>query len=441
MVSGKPRYTRRQPTSLGGVLSRFFQWWGRELAALVPRRLLPRAPASSSYLWAGLTDGAMVFYRLQRGGMREVGRVDLTTLDEGGRKIAMDALLPKLGGKPIGVRVEPDKVLRKRVSLPYAVRENLAQVLAFEMDRQSPYKADQVYFHHRVVKEDMGAGLLEVDLTILPRPFVLESLAYLREWGVPPHVIAVNDELDGRADYANLLPAALRPPVRSPWPWIYAGMAATTLALTAVALLLPLWQKREVVIALQPQVEKVKRQADTVSALKGELEASLARHNFLLDRKLHREPSVAVLEEVSWLLPDDTWVQQFEMKGHELRLQGETASSAKLIGFFESSKLFEEASFAAPLVKVRARGQVTENIERFQLAARIRDVSLDEALHRQQLYREAREKSRHAPRKTGGSEARAAKAGAVPGASVPAGLGNVPAKREGSVMTAPGKQP
>ena len=70
------------------------------------------------------------------------------------------------------------------------------------------------------------------------------------------------------------------------------------------------------------------------------------------------------------ILPDDTWVQQLDIKGKELQIQGETASSVRLIGLFEQSAIFHDASFRSSLTKGQSSGT-----ERYQLALQLRPMA------------------------------------------------------------------
>jgi general secretion pathway protein L len=78
---------------------------------------------------------------------------------------------------------------------------------------------------------------------------------------------------------------------------------------------------------------------------------------------------VALLDEVTRILPDNTWLQELDIHGVEISMQGNTRSSANLIGLFEQSALLENANFKSPLVKVQG-GE-----ERFQLAAMMKVIN------------------------------------------------------------------
>jgi len=64
-------------------------------------------------------------------------------------------------------------------------------------------------------------------------------------------------------------------------------------------------------------------------------------------------------------------VQTIDLKGKELQIQGETASSVRLIGLFEQSPYFRDASFRSPLTKAQTSGY-----ERYQLSLQVRPLPL-----------------------------------------------------------------
>jgi general secretion pathway protein L len=388
--------SRRKTASLPSESSlvRFFRWWGRELAYFVPAALKERNIPSRRLLWLEPKPGCLEFKRVDERGPREAARVDLTAGDAAAHKISLDKTLAALPDLPIALVVPPTSVLRKRLRLPMVAYENLDQVVRFEVDRQTPYRAEQVFHAYRLVGEDYQTHQLEVDFTALPRHVLGDTLERLRDWGIQPRAIAVSDQLDGGSGYLNLLPEAFAPSQGNGWRWAYAAMALLTVLLVAAIVAMPLLRKREQAIALMPRLEKAAMQARAVSDQRLALKDSLAWHNYLPEKKLVTAPSVAVIEEVSRLLPDNTWLQSFEMRGHELTLQGETGASAKLVGLFERSKILSEANHRSPLVKSQ------NNLDRFNLAVKLRDIPLDEALAARQAA--TKPKSEHAPGRQGG---------------------------------------
>ncbi len=371
-------------------MRQFFRWWGRELAALVPPGLQPKNRPSPRILWLGMEPGVLVFWRQAGQKRNEIGRINLATGDAADHTIAFNALHNKAGTSPVGICLPSAQVLRKEVVLPLAAAENLSQVLGFELGRQTPYTADQAYYDQRLLREDRSANRLHVLLGVAPRTAVDEILSSLKDWSVTPHAVVASDELESTGDCLNLLPPKLRPqPSRARY-WLYAAMAGVTLALFAVLLAIPIWKKREVAIALQPVLAQSQQQADAVDALKREQERLLAEYSFPIEHKLATPAKVALLDEVTRILPDHTWLQQLDIHGMEVSMQGDTNSSSRLIGLFEQSALLENASFKSPLVKVQG------SEERFQLSADIKAIDPAEALIMQRDLRENKQPAKAA---------------------------------------------
>jgi len=247
-----------------------------------------------------------------------------------------------------------------------ATEENLRQVLEFQMEQHTPFPPGKVYFAHIVRSRDFSTGLLTVELVATPREAVDSAIKMVAALGVEARAVFA-DELLSTGTMLNLLPAALgnapSPLRHGVNPWLAALVAV--LALAAVAL--PLVIKREAVVQLLPYVDKGKRAAETVNGIRHDLDVRVEQHNYLLEKRQKSPPVIQMLEEVTHILPDDTWVQVFEVKGKELQLQGETGSSSRLIGLFEQSHVFQDASFRSPLFKGQAAGT-----ERYQLAIQLR---------------------------------------------------------------------
>ena len=71
-----------------------------------------------------------------------------------------------------------------------------------------------------------------------------------------------------------------------------------------------------------------------------------------------------MLNEVTRLLPDDTWVVQFSRRDDQLTLSGFSAKASALIGLLEQSDLLADVRFRSP-VNLDPRLQ----LERFNLSA------------------------------------------------------------------------
>ena len=355
-------------------LSAFWRWWTGELGAMLPERFArgSRVPVLA------IEDGDVALVEPKSAAGPEA-RVALAALDPLQARNAVRVLLERAGetrGRA-RVRLLRDEALVRRVTMPEATEENLSQVIGFEMDRLTPFRAEDVYFDHQVVARDPAAATIMVQLAVARRDVVDARVAQLRELGVSVQGVAVSDDSATGAAAIDLLPTEQRGERESPNErLIKRALAAVVVVLLFVVLLLPAWQKRETVIALHPVLAKAEADAKATDALARELERQVADYNYLLAKK-HTPPALAYLEEFSRLLPDSTWVQQFDLraagKGREVQITGETPSSSRLIELMEQSTLLHNA---AP------RGTVTRGsqpgTERFMIAAEPRPRALPE---------------------------------------------------------------
>ena len=109
-----------------------------------------------------------------------------TPLGEFGFAAAGLADLPRSGGRPAVLRLAEADVLCKTVTLPLAAERQLDQVLAFEMDRETPFSPDEIFWNHRVAQRDRSRGQLAVRLLLVPRVSLDALLAPLAKVGILP---------------------------------------------------------------------------------------------------------------------------------------------------------------------------------------------------------------------------------------------------------------
>jgi Tfp pilus assembly protein PilN len=81
---------------------------------------------------------------------------------------------------------------------------------------------------------------------------------------------------------------------------------------------------------------------------------------------------VSVLEELTRLLPDTTWIWNLKYNGKEMELSGFADSASDLIPLLDRSPLFEKVEFLAPVTKeMHLRGDGNKEKERFKIKAKI----------------------------------------------------------------------
>ena len=340
MNTSKENYTEtlaRLRKQLGS--SRFLRWWLGELFSLVPTSMRSSTARLEDFMLLPLMEV----------------NAQLVPVD-GGDQRNMALTLPD------------DRILRKKLKLPIATEENLRQVLEFQMEQHTPFSPTQVYFGYGINSRDFEHGQMEVEFVVTPRDGVDAAIKALSVLGYSVRVVFAEALLaDGKL--INLLPSMTARAPSKLWNGVNPWLAALLALLVVAAIAVPIIVKRGAVVQMLPWVDKGKKAAEIVDTMRHELEARVEQHNFVLERRQKTPTVIQTLEELTRVLPDDTWVQTLDLKGRELQIHGETASSVRLIGLFEQSSIFRDASFRSPLTKGQAVGT-----ERYQLALQVRPV-------------------------------------------------------------------
>jgi len=359
-------------------LTAFWRWWADQLAPMAPaafaaalarKRLRPvlAFDADEIVLWTPvLREQSMAFAetaRIPRGG-------DAAALQNAGH--AAIARLPRApyggaaGPPAVVVSLPRGEVLRKQFTLPAAVERDLKQTLAYDLDRHTPFKPDELYFDAVVIARDQAKSEIRVDWAAARRTVVDQAVRQAQAFGagvaaVTPEITDAQGPATRRRSRLDLLTAEARPD-HSWWRrWqLWAPLAAIALLLLA-AIVLPLWQKRAYTMALLRVTGEARVQAEASSALRAQLEQQAADYNFALGKKYAYPSALQVLDDVTKLMPDDTWITQYEVKSatkgkepyREMMLKGESANAGQLVSLLEDSHEFLDAAPRSPTMKVQ----------------------------------------------------------------------------------------
>jgi len=357
------------------TLRRFWAWWGGELAALVPPALRPGARFLDDTTFVEIEDKRVRLKRYRDGRLQDLDALDLAALPPAEQPLELRAWLSRCVPTPeaLALILRPGDALARRIELPRAAEENLGQAIAFELNRYTPFQANEVYFDYRVAKQKIGASDLTLQIAVTPKARVDPALSMLRQAGASPAAVVLGDDLHAERMPLNLLPPERRPVRAARISRSNTLLAALAAILFGLALAVPVWQKQQVVAALEPLVDSARRQAEGASRLKAELDTMVQTHDFLLQRKHSYPAATVVIDELTRVLPDGTWLQQLNLRSHpkgwEIQLQGETTISSRLARVIDDSPLFRDAGFKSPLIKGQAPGS-----ERFHLGAELESV-------------------------------------------------------------------
>ncbi len=348
-----------------GLARWFFHWWRTELAALVPRSLTGGGETTRPKLVLAVEGTELVGYRCAGNAASELARRSCEPWDEPEPAFAV---VLRQTRDPVVLRLPAQHVLRRTVALPEAARDNLREVLGFEMDRQTPFSVEDVYYDFAVLETGRPDSQLLVDLVVAPRRTVDKWVRRLQKLGV--RITQVTAENPGERSglcgglNVNLMPSQA-PAKRAgrAYKRVNAVLASVAAVLAVIALALPLFKMHGVQTRLQAAVTTAQSEAEEVSALREALQADVRYAEVVAERKQATPPMIELLADLARTLPDDTWLSAVNVQGGTLNIHGESKTASQLIGLLESSPLLAEPAFVSPVIPNPVTGY-----ERFQIA-------------------------------------------------------------------------
>ncbi len=328
-------------------------WWTAQLRDLVPARwrAAPFGPASA-FVFTLRPEPAtadLLVVLSERRSRREAERLRFTLADAGIAP-AEPVLRQRRRGLPVVVRPPASWLLEREVTLPLAAADELSRVLAYEMDRFTPFQADEVYWSFDVQSRDTSAGVLRLRLSVVPRALLLGLVAPLERAGAAPSLL----EFGGAGGTVRTLRIE-RPPTgrerRRRRAVLLGASVCAVLALAAVAQ--PLIRQSIALGAVDSRIADLQPRIAKVEALRRRLASASTGADAIAREQLRIGNPLRILASLTELLPDDTYLTSFGLHDRTLTLEGQSAAAAKLIGGLSSDPLIQEPAFTAPVTRTQ----------------------------------------------------------------------------------------
>jgi general secretion pathway protein L len=327
-----------------GPVAGFFRWWVQELRQAMPNSWQERLEHALRRAVFVTADGQLRVGSDENRRIRFLDDFPLTQ-DATLQRQQVEELLEEadLSESARYLLLDSSRVLRKAVRLPLAAEPNLMQVLGFEMDRQTPFSAADVYFDYQMVSRDADAAQLEVELFVVPRAEADHAVQAITGRGLS---LAGVDVRDGDETMGlNLLPPEKR--VR---PANSRGRMNLAMAAAAVLLLsLVMWQslalREHQVAELEAAIADVQGEARAVMKIRDQIEDTSEAAGFLATRRAEKPLSIALISDLTEILPDDTYLDRLAIGKSSVQLQGKSSNAQQLIELVNQSSLMRDASF------------------------------------------------------------------------------------------------
>jgi general secretion pathway protein L len=118
--------------------------------------------------------------------------------------------------------------------------------------------------------------------------------------------------------------------------------------------------------ALRFQTVLAEQFTEVFSPLRQDAEKLSREASFLTKRKRSEPAMVDVINELSRVIPNNTWLYGLQYKDRRLVIQGQSPSASSLIAVMEASPYLHNTSFVSPVTK-----DVSSGFERFQIASQV----------------------------------------------------------------------
>jgi general secretion pathway protein L len=276
-----------------------------------------------------------------------------------------DAIAAMLDGARAELVLRPTRVLFRPLELPQRATEFLGGVVRAQIDRLTPWNANEAAFGW---SEPLIAGTDRMTVTVaataraLVQPLVDALIAAGAEavtvTATPPGaapITVLDHHAPGALDFNRVRGALVGVLIAA---GLLAGVSLSAAAVVSVRY-------------AGQQDELTRRIAERRAAIRiGRDGPQAATPLRALERRKHQSPSsVIVLEALSQILPDHTYVTELRIEGDKLRVIGVTRDAPSLIRLIEQSSNFTRATFFAPTTK-----GPSDPGERFHIEAQIEPV-------------------------------------------------------------------
>ncbi len=276
-----------------------------------------------------------------------------------------DSVVAMLNGSRAELKLRPARVLFRPLELPQRATEFLAGVVRQQIDRLTPWTANDAAFGWSAPAE-AGADRVIITVAATARAMVQPIVDALIAAGAeavavtatPPDaapITVLEHSASGTLDVARVRRALVATLIVT---GLLAGVSLSVAGLAGMKL-------------ASEQEELTRRIAERRLAIRLGREGGPATTPLrALERRKHQSPSsVIVLEALSQILPDHTYVTELRIEGDKLRVIGITRDAPSLIRLMEQSPNFTRATFFAPTTKAPS-----DPGERFHIEAQIEPV-------------------------------------------------------------------
>ncbi len=327
------------------MTNELMSWWAARMLELVPEQLLRRDATRMDALLLRLSDtrdrvGILV---RRKGQQQDLGEV---ALNANGVASANTALAKHRRPKLVLLCLQSDILLERTVMLPYAALRHVDQLLVYEMDRLTPFTADEVFWNWAPIKHDRARNQLHLRLSLVPKAGLREVLMVLSTAGLGPVQLAVPMPC-GETRLLPLDHAVAQP--RHQRAVLLAAAATATLAVAVVAA--PFALQLHQIMQLDSRAGELRPIIAEVDAARRRMAESGSGADVFAAEATRVGSVVRALATLTEVLPDDTYLTALTLRQGKMTFTGRSAGAARLITALSVDPAIRDPAFLAPVTR------------------------------------------------------------------------------------------
>jgi general secretion pathway protein L len=281
-----------------------------------------------------------------------------------GKKVVVKYLLPN------------DEALVRKIALPVAAKENLDEVIGFELDKYVPFSADQVQISYKINNDIVDENKLLLDLAVITKQKLLSVLNTCEEKSIALDSIDVNtDGTDLAPSFlgVNLLPNENRKQNNNFNLKLNGALVLVLIGLIYFIMHTSIENKRQKIEKLSETNAELQKQARESKLLKKDLKDAIVSSKFLQNQKINHPKIVTLIMDITTKLPDTTYLTKLKIDQEELEISGLSDNANILV-----PELDKSSNWYAPLLKGPTTPDPRSNKERFTIIADMKEQQEEE---------------------------------------------------------------
>ena len=276
---------------------------------------------------------------------------------------APSGLAPVVRGSRVEIVLQPTRFLFRPLELPARAADFIEGIVRAQIDRLTPWSASEAVFGCTVPATSGGEGITTI-VAATTRKAVASYLQAVSAFH-PAAVAICTDVMEAGGARVKVFEQSARGSLDAAR---LGRMLQLALGAAAVVAVISVAASTWVASSLGAQEDELARQiSERRAAIRGGGDGGDRSPVALLERRKYQTPaSVIVLETLSRVLPDNTYVTELHLAGNKLQIAGITTDAPSLISLIEQSHHFTRAMFYAPTTR-----SPSDPGERFHIEAQV----------------------------------------------------------------------